>query len=576
MNDDTSSSNDSRVADQPAVKADEATVNSEPAKKAAAKAPRKKAAAKKATAKKATAKKATAKKATSDKATAKKASAKAAVKKAPAKKAASKKSAAERKTKPASVVIVGAGFAGLGMAIRLKQAGVNDFVILERGDRVGGTWRDNTYPGAACDIPSNLYSYSFAPNPEWSRSFSGSNEILDYIHYLVDEFDLEKHIRFNCNVTDLSFQEKAGLWEATVRGRTAVMAQGPLSNASFPNIEGLEEFEGKKIHSARWDHDYDFTGKRVAVIGTGASGIQIVPELVKTVGKLKVFQRTPGWVVPRPDFKTPDWHKKLFKKVPASQKAVRQALFWTHETMAMAVIWNSPLTRVAERLSLAHLHNQVEDDWMRRQLTPDFRIGCKRVLVSNDYYPALQKDNAELITWPIARLAPNGIRTSDGVEHQLDCIVFATGFDVSKSGTPFPVKGLDGRRLDEEWQGGAQAYKSINVAGYPNLFLTFGPNSGPGHNSALVYMESQLDYAVKGILRILDGNLKMLDVKEDVQQRHNQRLQKRLAKTNWNSGCKSWYLTEDGFNATMFPGFATQYQRQMAQFEEQDYQLVPA
>ncbi|HEX5678613.1 MAG TPA: NAD(P)/FAD-dependent oxidoreductase [Alcanivorax sp.] len=467
------------------------------------------------------------------------------------------------------------------MAIRLKQAGINDFVILERGDRVGGTWRDNTYPGAACDIPSNLYSYSFAPNPEWSRSFSGSGEILDYIHYLVDTFDLKKHIRFNCNVTDLSFQEKAGLWEArleqgeVVRGRAAVMAQGPLSNASFPNIEGLEEFRGKKIHSARWDHEYDFSGKRVAVIGTGASGIQIVPELVKTVGSLKVFQRTPGWVVPRPDFKTPDWHKKLFKKIPASQKAVRQALFWTHETMAMAVIWNSPLTRVAERLSLAHLHTQVEDDWMRRQLTPDFRIGCKRVLVSNDYYPALQKDNAELITWPIARLAPNGIRTSDGVEHQLDCIVFATGFDVSKSGTPFPVKGVAGRRLDEEWQGGAQAYKSINVAGYPNLFLTFGPNSGPGHNSALVYMESQLDYAVKGILRILDGNLKMLDVKEDVQQRHNRRLQKRLAKTNWNSGCKSWYLTEDGFNATMFPGFASQYQKQMADFEEHDYQLVP-
>ncbi|HAI88652.1 MAG TPA: 4-hydroxyacetophenone monooxygenase, partial [Alcanivorax sp.] len=289
MNDDTPNSNESRVADQPEVKAQDNAANNGAAKNAAAKAPRKKAAAKKATAKKATAKKATAKKAAARKAPAKKAT---------AKKAAPKKAAVKRQAKPASVVIVGAGFAGLGMAIRLKQAGVNDFVILERGDRVGGTWRDNTYPGAACDIPSNLYSYSFAPNPEWSRSFSGSNEILDYIHYLVDEFDLEKHIRFNCNVTDLSFQEKAGLWEATlekgevVRGRTAVMAQGPLSNASFPNIEGLDEFKGKKIHSARWDHDYDFTGKRVAVIGTGASGIQIVPELVKTVGKLKVFQRT--------------------------------------------------------------------------------------------------------------------------------------------------------------------------------------------------------------------------------------------------------------------------------------------
>lgn len=507
---------------------------------------------------------------------------KTAVKKAVARKPAVKKANAKSADKPASVLIVGAGFAGLGMAIRLKQAGVEDFVILERANEVGGTWRDNTYPGAACDIPSNLYSYSFAPNPHWSRSFSGSAEILEYIHHLVTSFGLKKHIRFNQNVTALEFDENSGLWTAsveggrTVRARTAVMAQGPLSNASLPNIDGIDSFRGHRIHSARWDHDYDFTGKRVAVIGTGASGIQIIPELAGQAHSLKVFQRTPAWVIPRPDFKTPRWNQKLFEKMPASQKAVRKALYWTHETMALAVIWNSPLTRVAERLAMSHLRNQVKDDWMRRQLTPDFRIGCKRVLVSNDYYPALQRDNTQLITWPIARIAPNGIRTSDGVEHQLDCIVFATGFDVPKSGTPFPVRGLGGRELGEEWSGGARAYKSINVAGYPNLFFTFGPNSGPGHNSALVYMESQLDYAVKGIARILGENLKMLDVKDAVQKRYNRRIQKRLAKTNWNSGCKSWYLTEDGFNATMYPGFATQYQRQMATFDRRAYLEVPA
>lgn len=500
---------------------------------------------------------------------------------------AAKKAAAKRKparntqpVKPVSVLIVGAGFAGLGMAIRLKQAGIDDFVILERASAVGGTWRDNQYPGAACDIPSNLYSYSFAPNPDWSRSFSGSEEILGYIHHLVAEFDLEKHIRFEKNVADLSFDEKSGMWTATTdkketfAGRAAIMAQGPLSNCSFPAITGIDDFQGHKIHSARWDHDYDFRGKRVAVIGTGASGIQIIPELVKTAGHVKVFQRTPGWVLPRPDFATPAWNKALFRKLPASQQAMRNLLYWTHESMALAVIWNSPLTRIAERVARLHLRRQVKDRWLRRQLTPDFTIGCKRVLVSNDYFPALQKDNAKLITWPIARISEKGVRTVEGIEHQVDCIVFATGFDVSHSGTPFPVKGRGGRVLGDEWQGGAQAYKSINVSGYPNLFMTFGPNSGPGHNSALVYMESQLDYALKGIEKILKDDLKMLDVKEGVQRRHNKAIQKRLARTNWNSGCKSWYLTEDGFNATMYPGFATQYAAQMAEFEERDYETV--
>lgn len=480
------------------------------------------------------------------------------------------------------VLIIGAGFAGLGSAIRLRQAGIDDVVILERGSDVGGTWRDNQYPGAACDIPSNLYSYSFAQNPDWSRSFSGAKEILGYIHHLVDAFQLRPLIRFRKNVTGLSFDEKAGLWTASIKGgeslqaRAVVMAQGPLSNSSWPAIPGLEKFEGHKIHSARWDHDYDFTGKRVAVIGTGASGVQIIPELVKQAGLVKVFQRTPAWVFPRPDFSTPQWNKTLFRKVPAAQTALRKALYWTHESMALSVIWNSPLTAVGERLALAHLKHQVKDSWMRRQLTPNFRLGCKRVLVSNEYYPALQAPNCKLITWPIVCISAKGVRTVEGVEHQFDCIVFATGFDVSKSGTPFPVSGVGGRELSQEWSRGAQAYKSINVAGYPNLFLTFGPNSGPGHNSALVYMESQIDYLVQGIQAILGRNLKALDVKPQVQARYNEQIQKRLARTNWNSGCKSWYLTEDGYNATMYPGFATQYAKQMETLELDDYLTVPA
>ncbi|TVP59076.1 MAG: NAD(P)/FAD-dependent oxidoreductase [Halomonadaceae bacterium] len=484
----------------------------------------------------------------------------------------------------AAVIIIGAGFAGLGMAIRLKQAGIRDIIILERSDRgVGGTWRDNTYPGAACDIPSNLYSFSFAPNPNWSSSFSRSGEILDYIYHLVEKFDLGGYLRLQENVTGIAYDEAAGHWSATTdhqgearqyQGRTVVMAQGPLSNASFPAIPGIDRFQGHKIHSANWDHDYDFTGKRVGVIGTGASGVQIIPELVKQAARVRVFQRTPGWVVPRLDFAKPDWQQTLFRKLPVSQKALRQLLYVAHESMALAVIWNSPLTRLAERLSRAHLRRQVKDRWLRRQLTPDFTIGCKRVLVSNDYYPALQQDNCKLITWPIDCISPEGIRTAEGIEHQFDCLVFATGFEVGHSGTPFPITGRQGRQLNEEWKSGASAYKSINVSGYPNLFLTFGPNSGPGHNSALVYIEAQLDYAVQGIRTILDGKLKGLDVKPRVQREHNKAMQQRLSKTNWNSGCQSWYLTEDGFNATMYPGFASQYARQMAQLDPADYQVL--
>ncbi|AXI02138.1 flavin-containing monooxygenase [Aquirhabdus parva] len=477
-------------------------------------------------------------------------------------------------------LIIGAGFAGLGSAIRLKQAGLENLLIIERSDKVGGTWRDNTYPGAACDIPSNLYSYSFAQNPNWSRGFSNSSEILGYIHYLVDHFKLSNLIKFNHNVSSLSFDEQTGLWTVALadgefyQARTIISAAGPLSNFSFPKIAGLENFKGKKIHSANWDHDYKIEGKRVAVIGTGASAIQIIPELVKTAEFVKVFQRTPGWVTPRPDYKTPEWNKIIFRKLPATQTAMRKALYWTHESMALAVIWNSPLTKVAEQLAKSHLKRQVKDVWLRRQLTPDFKIGCKRVLVSNDYYPALQQPNCKLITWPIVKITEHGVQTMEGVEHVVDCIVFATGFDVSKSGTPFPITGINNRNLAEEWSRGAQAYKSINVSGFPNLFFTFGPNSGPGHNSALVYMESQIDHAIRLIKTIIDQEIKVLDVKPEIQAEYNQKIQKRLTKTNWNSGCKSWYLTEDGFNSTMYPGFATQYQNQMKNIDLSDYSLI--
>jgi cation diffusion facilitator CzcD-associated flavoprotein CzcO len=479
-----------------------------------------------------------------------------------------------------STLIVGAGFSGLGAAIKLAEADVDDIVILERAEQVGGTWRDNTYPGIACDIPSLLYSFSFAKNPNWSSAYPSGSEICRHIEEMATQFDLDRRIRFGTEVNGLSFDAQAGVWTATTRqrrqfrARTVVLASGPLADSSFPGIRGIDTYRGHKIHSSRWDHHYDFTGKRVGVIGTGASAIQIVPELVKQAEFVKVFQRTPGWVLPRWNPPTPPAVQRLFTTVPATQQLAREALFWGHEVSALALVWNSPLTSVVARLGKLHLRRTVKDPWLRRQLTPSFTPGCKRTLISSDYYPALQRDNCKLIDWPIATLSPVGLRTSDGIEHHLDCIVFATGYDVHLQGPPFPVTGLDGRSLGAEWAGGAQAYKSISAHGYPNLFFMTGPNSGPGHNSLLAYVEGQLDYAVAGITTILHDNLRYLDVREDVQRRYNARIQRQLKSTTWMSGCSSWYLTKDGFNAAMYPGFATQYLRQMRNFRLDHYHSV--
>lgn len=479
-------------------------------------------------------------------------------------------------------LIVGAGFSGIGAAIKLAEAGIDsddEIVILERSDRVGGTWRDTRYPGAACDIPSLLYSFSFVANPGWSRAYPSAGEICAHIEDMVDRFDLRRRIRFGTEVTGLVFDESAGAWTVSAgrrkfRARTVVLASGPLPDSSFPAIRGLQTYTGHKIHSARWDPDYDFTGKRVAVVGTGASAVQIIPELVEQAGFVKVFQRTPGWVIPRLDVAMPASVQELFAKVPVAQQLARQALFWGHEASATALVWNTPLSGLVAQLGKAHLRATVKDPWLRRQLTPDFTPGCKRMLVSSDYYPALQRDNCKLISWPIATISPAGIRTSDGVEHHVDAIVFATGYDVHLTGPPFPVTGLAGRSLAADWSGGGQAFKSIQAHGYPNLFFMTGPNSGPGHNSLLVYVEGQVDYVVRAVEEIRGRRLRYLDVRDDVQRRHNAQIQRRLGKTTWMSGCRSWYLTEDGFNASMYPGFATQYLRQMRNFRLSDYHTV--
>lgn len=478
-----------------------------------------------------------------------------------------------------TTVVIGAGFTGLGTAIKLREAGIEDLVILERSDRVGGTWRDATYPGAACDIPSQLYSFSFAKNPGWSRTYSPSAEIREHIEELAERFDLVKDIRFDTEVTKLAFDKREARWEVSAGrkkfyARTVVIASGPLSDASLPKIRGIDEYQGAKILSARWDHDFDFAGKSVAVIGTGASAIQIIPELVKVAGSVKVFQRTPGWVMPRLDLETPDAVKAAFAKVPVLQQAVRNALFLGHEAAATGLVWDTPITSLIQQAGKLHIRMTVKDKWLRRQLTPDFRAGCKRMLMSSDYYPALQQENCKLITWPIATITPDGLQTSDGLQHQVDAIVFATGYDVHLDGPPYPITGIDSQQLQQEWSGHPQAFKSASAHGYPNLFFTCGPNSGPGHNSLLVYAQGQIEYAVAGIRAVVEQDLRWLDVKKEVQDRYNASMQKRLRSTTWMSGCTSWYLTADGFNASMYPGFATQYLRQMQDFRISDYDVA--
>lgn len=480
-------------------------------------------------------------------------------------------------TRTLTTAIIGAGFSGLGAAIKLVEAGVDDIVVLERAGEIGGTWRDNTYPGVACDVPSLLYSYSFEPNPRWSQTYAGGAEIQQYLKDVVAKRDVRKYIKFNENVCGIRWDEDRTEWvirtdTSTYRARTVIASYGPLANTSLPKIPGIDAFGGKIIHTARWDHTYDFTGKTVAVIGTGATAVQVIPELVGKAERVRVFQRTAGWVFPRSNPATPQGIQWLFARVPGMQRLLRSAALGASDAAALAVVWNTVLTSLMATAGKFYLATEVKDPWLRRRLTPNFRPGCKRLLVSSDYYPALQADNCELVTWPIARISETGVLTCEGIERTADVIVCATGYEVTKTAPPIEIVGRNGRSLNDEWGRGAFAYKSVNVAGYPNLFFTFGPNAGPGHISALVYMEAEIDYAVRMIRLMRARHLTSVDVRADAQDAHNRWVQRRLSRTTWNSGgCTSWYLTEDGFNATMFPGFATTFRRMLKDIDLHDY-----
>jgi cation diffusion facilitator CzcD-associated flavoprotein CzcO len=480
------------------------------------------------------------------------------------------------------IIIIGAGFAGIGTAIRLIRAGISSFRMFERAAEIGGTWRDNTYPGAACDVPSHVYSFSFEPNPDWSRMFAGPNEIQSYLLRLVEKYGLRAHLELNTAVTEARFDESRAVWTLTtsrgdrVEARVVVAGMGGLVDPKGPNIPGLETFAGKTMHTARWDHDYDVSGKRVAVIGTGASAVQVVPAIAPKVGKLTVFQRTPAWVVPKRDYAIGARTKERFRKHPWFLKARRRALYLLSEIMGPMIFLDAPwLSRIGERMSNRHLENCVRDPILRDKLRPRFQFGCKRMLVSDDYWPTFERDNVELVTDAIVEIRPHAVVTQDGREHPIDVVVLATGFALNIATAPFPIYGRGGRSLGDAWEQGAVAYKGVTVAGFPNWFILMGPNTGPGHTSVLIFTEGQISYALQAIRSMsADPTLRSVEVRQNVQDAYNAGIQGRMKHMVWSTGCSSWYLSPDGENHSLYPGLASEYRARTRTFRPSEYHLV--
>lgn len=479
------------------------------------------------------------------------------------------------------VIVVGSGFSGINMGISLKRVGFENFLILERAEDVGGTWRDNTYPGCACDVPSHLYSYSFEPNPDWSSVFSGSAEIQAYIQHCARKYGLDPHLRFGQDVVGARFDEDAGLWtlrtatNLTYTARVLVSAVGGLVTTAWPDIPGREAFLGPVMHTARWNHGIDLSGKRVAVIGTGASAIQVVPSIQPRVAQLNLFQRTAPWILPKFDRSLQASTKALFRRLPLAQRTLRNAILALSELVfAPMVILDSPLRKGLELLARNNLW-QVRDPALRRRLTPTFNIGCKRVLISSDYYPAVQQPNVEVVSDGIARFTAAGLRTTDGREFEVDAVIMATGFRVGIAEPPFEVHGLGGKSLAQLWSGpGAKAYKGVAISGMPNFFMMLGPNTGPGHTSVLIYTEAQAAYIAQAVQTLLDKDLRYLNVQTEVMHSYHRKLQARMRYTTWTSGCRSWYLDARGENHTLFPGLATEYALSLRRFKPDEYEAA--
>ncbi len=478
------------------------------------------------------------------------------------------------------VVILGAGFGGLGLAIRLKQSGVEDFVVLERDEEVGGTWWANTYPGCQCDIPSHLYSYSFALNPEWTRTYPLQPEIRDYLRDCADRYGVRPHLRLGCAVESAAWDEEEDMWrletsDGPFTAQLVFAAPGPLSEPRIPDLPGLDEFRGTVFHTARWNHEHDLSGRKVAVVGTGASAIQTVPRIQPIAERVTVFQRTPPWVVPHRDRPITGLERALYRRLPAAQRTVRSAVYLGRELLVTGMAYRPQLMKALQRAAEAHLAKQVPDPELRAKLTPDYVLGCKRILPSNNWYPAITQPNVELVPSAVTEVRPDGVVGADGVLHEADTLIFATGFYVTDIPFAQHIRGRDGARLCDLWQGSPQAYRGTSVPGFPNMFWVIGPNTGLGHNSMVFMIEAQLNYLLDALDTMERSGATEIEVRRDAYEAYNAHLQSRLEGTVWNTGgCSSWYLDANGRNATIWPDFTFRFWEQTRRFDAAAYELT--
>jgi cation diffusion facilitator CzcD-associated flavoprotein CzcO len=481
------------------------------------------------------------------------------------------------------VLVIGAGFGGLGTAIKLQEKGERDFLVLEKAGDVGGTWRDNTYPGAACDVPSQLYSFSFALNPDWSQTYSPQPEIQAYIQRVADRSGVLDRFRFNTNVEDARWDTGQLLWRirtssGDLTASILVVAAGSLSEPKLPDIDGIDSFDGALFHSARWNHDFDLTGKRVAVIGTGASAIQIVPEVAEKAARLDVYQRTAPWVMPRAQRPYTRFEKLLFRYVPGAQRLARTGIYWLLETFVRPALTVSPLLGAPLRkAATANLNRGVSDPELRQRVLPNFSIGCKRILFSNDWYPALSRDNVDLVTDPIVKVTPNAVVTEDGTEREVDALIVATGFHTTDLPIATHIVGTSGETLSEHFaEGGMQAYKGATVHGFPNMFFVVGPNTGLGHSSMVFMIESQVAYLVDAVTKLRQHELASVQPTVTAQQTWVEDVQRRMKKTVWSTGgCQSWYLDDHGRNVSLWPRSTFAFRKLTASFDLDAYDATP-
>lgn len=480
------------------------------------------------------------------------------------------------------VLIIGAGFSGIALASRLRQCGFERFTLIDRGSDFGGTWRDNTYPGAECDIQSHLYSFSFRPNPRWSKTYAGQAEIHDYLTWVAREEGLYEHAEFGQEVESATWHEEDRMWmvktnTATFEAGIVIFATGHLSDPKVPELPGLGAFKGKTFHSARWDHEYGLDGKNVAVVGTGASAIQVVPAIADRVASLTVFQRSAPYVIPRQDVIYTEAQKRMFERVPEAAQGFRDFLFWANESRFPQRMMVPEFLKEVEAVAEAHRRAQIEDPVLLDKVTPDYTIGCKRILLSNDWYPALQKAHVELVPRPVKGFTEQAVVDATGRAHDVDCVIFCSGFEASELPVAKRIRGVDGLRMDEVWSRGSEAFGGVSVAGFPNLFFMNGPHVGLGAGSIIFMIETQANYVADAVQHIVERKIDRVEVRSERQNEFVEFIAGRATGTVWTSGgCDSWYLDpRSGRLTTIWPDMMNRYRSDFDRFEPDDY-LVAA